>query len=61
LIVVVALLVSGLRLVCRSWTLAPQLLEKISAISGSPVNASQLTPAGKILARRSTCAMSPRA
>ncbi len=44
LTVVVALLVSGLRLVLPqldAWR--PQLLEKISALSGSPVNASQLT------------------
>lgn len=44
LIVVIALLVSGLRLVLPqldAWR--PQLLEKISAISGSPVEASRLS------------------
>ncbi|HIE2234922.1 TPA: hypothetical protein ACXK23_004869, partial [Klebsiella pneumoniae] len=44
LIVIVALLVSGLRLVLPqldAWR--PQLLEKISTLTGTPVDASQIT------------------
>lgn len=53
LVVIAALLVSGLRIALPhldAWR--PEILNKIESATGMPVEASQLSAAGRILARR---------